>query len=285
MRPAATSQDWARAHSVTTFYLLAFAISWLGYVPVLAGSRGAAFFESPFWRLALVLPGCGPAVAVLITRQWYRGKSASQSLLKVLPAPPGPGWYVLALLSPAALLLCAQGVSRLLPEHPSTLAPSSASGLLSVALVSLAANPWEEVGWRGFALKTLQRRYSAVTATLIVGVLWGLWHIPLFLWPGSGMSTYPFWAWFVAIVAESYVLTWLYNSSGQCLWIAIVFHIAFNLFSAILGIDSFLSLALVNSAAAAALVWRFGEGLGLGRQRGADAGEAGSRAGRLDGRA
>ncbi|WP_052572286.1 CPBP family glutamic-type intramembrane protease [Chthonomonas calidirosea] len=60
--------------------------------------------------------------------------------------------------------------------------------VLSAFVFALLSNPWEEVGWRGFALPRLQARHMAFTATLIVGGLWALWHLPLFFWAENPMA-------------------------------------------------------------------------------------------------
>ncbi|MBC8166270.1 MAG: CPBP family intramembrane metalloprotease [Bryobacteraceae bacterium] len=129
--------------------------------------------------------------------------------------------------------------------------------------MSLAANPWEEVGWRGFALTRLQRTYTPLTAALIVGILWGLWHIPLFLWAKSPMSAFPFIDWFVGILGMSCILAWLYNSANQSLAVAMVFHISTNVFGALTGIHSHFALAMVTTTAAIGLVCRYGRTLGF----------------------
>lgn len=242
---------------VLTFYLLAFAISWVGFAPVLAASAGVTFFASSAWKLCLVLPACGPAVAAAVV---------ARRLRTALRWRADARWYLAAILAPAALLLAAQGISRVLfPDHSPTLPPASPAELLPLALMAVAANPWEEVGWRVFATTRLQQRFSALTTAIIVGVLWGLWHIPLFLWPESPMSRFPFRPWFLAILGQACILAWLYNRTSQSLAIASVFHVAGNIFGAAIGIHSHTSLAMVNLAAALALVWRYGTALGLER--------------------
>ena len=152
---------------------------------------------------------------------------------------------------PAALLLVAEGVSHFLwPHHPSTSPPEAPAGVASLALMSVFANPWEEIGWRAFAFTRLEATHKPLFAALIVGVLWGLWHIPFFVWTGNPMSGFPFWPWFVAIVARSIILGWLYNRAGLSLAVAVVFHVASNVFGAIIGINSHASLAIVNVIAA-----------------------------------
>jgi len=124
------------------------------------------------------------------------------------------------------------------------------SGLALEAAADLAARPWlvfpmllfwlffgpvpEEPGWRGYALDGLQSRYDAVTSSLIVGVFWLAWHLPLFFLAGTWQATYLgfgtrlFWLWAVSIVSESVLYTWIYNNTNRSTLAAILFHFAGN---------------------------------------------------------
>ena len=88
----------------------------------------------------------------------------------------------------------------------------------------------EELGWRGFALPRLQARIGALAAGLVIGVAWGLWHLPFFLF-GEGASVVggmPF-VWYVLlIVAWSVLMTWVYNNTRGSVLLAILFHAAIN---------------------------------------------------------
>jgi membrane protease YdiL (CAAX protease family) len=91
-------------------------------------------------------------------------------------------------------------------------------------VIDLIANG-EEIGWRGYALPRLQAKYNALTATLILGVVWGLWHLPKFL---SHFNPIAF-AWFmVHILAFAVILTWLYNGTRGSLLLAAVCHASAN---------------------------------------------------------
>ncbi len=87
----------------------------------------------------------------------------------------------------------------------------------------------EEIGWRGFALPQLQTRCSALAASLGLGVIWALWHLPLWLTGSAGhpLALYPAFA--VAVVAASVLYTWIYNSTGGSLLIVVLFHATTNL--------------------------------------------------------
>jgi uncharacterized protein len=84
----------------------------------------------------------------------------------------------------------------------------------------------EEFGWRGYALGRLQTRWNAFISSLIVGVVWALWHLPLFLMVGTSQHELkiPFIGFMVGLMASSVFYTWLYNNTKQSLWSAILFH-------------------------------------------------------------
>ncbi|GIV98818.1 hypothetical protein [Roseiflexus sp.] len=72
-----------KKHSVVWFYILAFAISWLGWLPMVAGSRGISPFDSPVFQILLILPALGPALAAIIATAASDGKAGINLLLKL----------------------------------------------------------------------------------------------------------------------------------------------------------------------------------------------------------
>ena len=84
----------------------------------------------------------------------------------------------------------------------------------------------EEIGWRGYALERLQTRWNALTSSLIVGVVWALWHLPLFMMVGTSQHELgdPFISFLIKITASSILYTWLYNNTKHSLWSAILLH-------------------------------------------------------------
>lgn len=105
-------------------------------------------------------------------------------------------------------------------------------------LVYIGGPVQEEYGWRGYALDRLQTKYSALVSSIIVGVLWGFWHLPLFyisLDPHSDMNL---WYFVLENVGSSMVYSWLYNQSQSNITVAILIHMANNSVSYIFTLDS-----------------------------------------------
>jgi uncharacterized protein len=213
-----------RKYPLTRFYILAFGISWLGMISIVLSSRGIAPFDSPYFQFLSIFYVVGPALAAVIVSQVAHGKTGIRDLLKgLIRWRVGLIWYIVAVLSPVVLLTVAQVVTKMLGLTVTIAMPQvNLSPYVIFGFgVSFFANTCEEIGWRGFALPRLQKRYNALLATLIVGTLWGLWHLPLIFLAGS-MSEYPF-VWFISIVADAFMYTWIYNSTkGSILPVALL---------------------------------------------------------------
>ena len=92
----------------------------------------------------------------------------------------------------------------------------------------------EEIGWRGYVLPRLQTKYSALVSSVIIGVIWWLWHLPYFLAPGWSTSTF---GWFVfSTIPNSILFTWLYNNTRGSLLLVTLFHSSVNTAGAFLPI-------------------------------------------------
>lgn len=123
----------------------------------------------------------------------------------------------------------------------------------------IGAGVCEELGWRGFALPHLQRRYSALVSSLIIGVMWALWH-----WPNyfiASIHPRPFWAFAAAIpmgIVASIIYTWAYNSTGGSLFAVVVLHGATVSTPGISGSAARMIVPLLYLIIAIAIVWRYG---------------------------
>ena len=147
-----------------------------------------------------------------------------------------PIWYGVALLGPLVITLAAMvlevvflggqppSLGTLIRELPSSLLTLVVTAVYMLIFVTLG----EEVGWRGYALPALQARYGALLASLILGVLWALWHLPVFFNPDTSYSNLPFLLFLVFLVPVAILITWLFNSTGGSVLMAMFFHAVLN---------------------------------------------------------
>ena len=96
--------------------------------------------------------------------------------------------------------------------------------LLMALLLSMIKGPVEEFGWRGFALPLFQRRFAPIWASLIIGTIWGCWHLPAFLLSGTQQSAWSFTPFLVGTIAISVIMTSLYNASRGSILLAALMH-------------------------------------------------------------
>lgn len=254
-----------------TFFALTLAITYCIGLPVAAVSHGLLPVDIPVSIGALAL--WGPALAAIILSALQSGRSGLRELLGPLFYwRVGILWYVVALLAPAAIAFAALGAHAILggalPRFPAPLPEEFDQGsgptvavylLLPVFFILFSMG--EEIGWRGYALPRLQVTYSALSASLLIGVVWAVWHLPLFLMGGTTQSQIPI-SWYLpSTLAIAVLFTWLYNNTNGSLLIATLFHTTIqvtNVFIPILpaaaGNEQPYVLSVIITVAAALLV-------------------------------
>ncbi len=139
-------------------------------------------------------------------------------------------WYLSALLLPFAILLLSYGIFLVLGGKPefSESMPSFYMYPLLLLFVMVLGGGLEEPGWRGFALPMLLKKYNLFSASILIGLLWGLWHLPLFFIPGSSQFNLPFQWYLPNAFALSIIFSWLYIKSKKNIWLAIILHGGIN---------------------------------------------------------
>ena len=135
--------------------------------------------------------------------------------------------------------------------------------MLAALLVSTWVQAGEEVGWRGYLLPSLARRLGLGGATLVVGIIWAVWHLPLFFIPGSGSDGQSFPLYLAHVTALSVAMGWLYWKSAGSLLVVMVMHAAINNTGSLVpGVPAFAGRGLLLARFAG----RLGDSLGrLGR--------------------
>jgi uncharacterized protein len=217
------------AHPTVAFFLLAFAMSWTLMAPaMIAGLDSLAAL--PFF-LGVWAPAAAAAIVVRIT-----GGSIKGWLRDILRWRVPGRYYLLALGFPVALAVVASAEFALAGEELDFgLVGERAAAFLPLLLFCLLVNGGpEEPAWRGFALPRLQAQFSPVKATLLLGTIWGLWHLPLLLVEDNvdhDLGTLAFTAmllWTLAgFTAYAFTYTYLWNRTRSAL-LCMLLHASYN---------------------------------------------------------
>jgi membrane protease YdiL (CAAX protease family) len=229
---------WVQRNPLTAYFLLAFAGTWLLFLPVIL-ARGLSLFpmEEPY--VSLFLMGgviFGPLVSSLIVTGLTEGRIGLKTFLRrIVQIRVGLVWFLIVILGYPLMYLAGllpvlgieryMGLVQNLPAFFTVYLPVLA---ISVIFPSLG----EEPGWRGFALPRLQQRYGPLTGTLILGTLVAVWHLPIYFIPGfttlDASDPFSILVQSGALVSAAFLITWLYNHGRQSIFFAMLIHAASN---------------------------------------------------------
>ena len=211
-----------RRSPLVSFFVVAYGLSW-GVGVLLRGEPTGAF--SPLFV-------GGPLLAAILITTRTDGRAGLRDLLhRLLRWQIAPGWYAVVLGLPVVIVAMAVGLNSVLGGA----APdwTKAPGLIQLALlfaiflvVPIAAPLGEELGWRGFALPRLLAGRSVLLASLILGVLWAAWHLPVVLANPAVRPPAPF---LLAVPPLAVLFTWIFLHTRDSVFIALLFHAWYDL--------------------------------------------------------
>jgi CAAX protease family protein len=203
-----------KRHPLVAYFVLAYAMTW-PLIPLVS--------VSPLLGFPALF---GPALAAVIVTAVTNGVPGLEDLLgRLVRWRVGARWYAVALGLPVALALTAAGLHLLLGAQTSV----DFGGLSVLNFVVFVLIVGEELGWRGYALPKMLAERSALAASLIVGVLWGVWHLPTFFVLGAPQYGLPFSAFVLLTAAYSVVIGWVFVHARGSVLIASLMHGAINL--------------------------------------------------------
>jgi membrane protease YdiL (CAAX protease family) len=230
---------WIIRYSLISYFTLAILFSWSIYIPLVFMSQGWANVKIPY--SIHYLASFGPMLAAVIMTAMINGKKGLRELWsRIIKWRVAWPYAAFAILSPVALFVLAAIAMRIIQgEWPSLRLLGQANYLpylgwavLPIWIVTFGFG--EEIGWRGFALPRLQKTMSVSKATLILGLLWFLWHVPSFFYHetyvGMGWIMLP--GFFIGVLCGAVLFTWLYNGTGGSVFIVAIWHALFDLLTA-----------------------------------------------------
>jgi membrane protease YdiL (CAAX protease family) len=257
------------SRKLTIFLAATFAWTWAFYAPLVV--TGHSPYQMP-WMILLILGGAGPSIVgvalVLLTyspeeRRDYWQRCFSLRRIRLL------WWLVILLIFPALF-----GLSIVLDRAAGGPVPGMVQlrDLLAnpamwplAALISFMSGPWsEEFGWRGVALDPLIRRFGLWTGTVLLGIVWAAWHLPLYFMPDTwhgqmGFKPAGFWLFVAYSVALSLIMTWIFVRTNRSILSGMLLHFTSNFTAQLLAPSSdgveFWRAVLTLVVGAAGCVW------------------------------
>jgi membrane protease YdiL (CAAX protease family) len=238
--PHASPAGLLARHPVVFYFVIAYAGAWVLEVPVVLSQTGTGLLPYTLPRpvLALAIAAAtftGPTLSALIMTNATGGRAGIRCLLRrYVLWRVQLRWYLFILLViPASEVLGAIVLPGVLDSYqPLTLSLVLSYPAAFLSTFLLGGPLGEEPGWRGFALSRLQSLHGPLGGSLILGVLWALWHLPLF-W--SGVWTPPtlpnIVMFIVMITALTVIMTWVFNNVKGSLLVTMLMHASFNTFA------------------------------------------------------
>jgi membrane protease YdiL (CAAX protease family) len=236
-----TIQDFTKRHVLVTYYALVFVISWGGFL-LLGGSNffsGTDWQTDPLFQLAVTAMLAGPPFAGLLMTGLVYGRTGFRDFFsRLVKWRVGARWYAIALLTaPFLMTVILFTLSLTSPVFlPSVFTAVDKVGLiLSGIVIGLIGGLAEELGWTGFVIRQFRQRYSILATGLIMGVLWGMWHLLQMVWVGRAstedlspaffFSLY-FLTSFANLTAYRVLMVWIYDRT-ESLLLATLMHASY----------------------------------------------------------
>jgi len=228
-------------NNVLIFILITYGFSWLSWVPEALIAQNIWDAPDSVRRfVGLNLGAWGPLVGAIVTTLIYQRFAGLKELFKRgVMVRLGKWWWVTLLIFPV-LIGGSLGLALLFgnptPDFPVVAdaaqmgAPLPVYLLIALVVVFFTTGPLqEEFGWRGYVVEHLRNKYSALTAAIIAGLLWGSWHVPLFFSNREeAYYTNPAWGLILTTLLVGIILAWIYINTKGSIFAAMLGHAMFN---------------------------------------------------------
>lgn len=223
---ASLSPTTPRHPPLPVYFALTFLVAWVLWYAATAIAGGATGGQ------LLYLPGTfAPGIVALVLTARAEGAAGVRALLRpLLKWEVGARWYLFALTYIAAIKLVVAMLHRVATGEWPRFGDTPVYLMVAAALISTVSfgQSGEEVGWRGYALPRMAARLGLGPASVVLGVIWAAWHLPLFFIPGASIFGQSFPLYLLQVTALSVTVAWLWRRTGQSLLLTMLLHAAVN---------------------------------------------------------
>ena len=257
-------------HPLSFFFLMAFAFSWIAWAPWVLSEDGVGLLPYKLGAATGLLNGAaillGPAIAAFIMTATTEGRAGIRRLLRrIVLWRVGLRWYLFAFIGVPLVMTLG---TILVPGGLASLQFLGPGYVLTypvtfIAVLLIGGPLGEEIGWRGFALPRMQPLQGPLVGSIILGLLWGLWHLPEFMVPtwaasSGGSSPLAIMKFCIFAIASAIIFTWVFNNTKGSVLMAVLVHATIDApflpYSVLLGPSEVLNSLLVGFGALALVV-------------------------------
>jgi membrane protease YdiL (CAAX protease family) len=231
-----TKSNHQQKDSLLPFFLLTFLITWgLGALAIFLPAQlqalvGELTDTSPIYFLAIAAPTISATILTFSRDSWSGLKSLYARLIHWRF---GIQWYALILIGIPVLGWI---VTRFTESNPLKETEDLAQLLLMLFYVLVTGPLCEELGWRGYALPRLLKSFNPFAASLILGAIWGVWHLPSFFLGGMVQAGLSLPLFLLNALLLSIFVTWVFQRTGGSVLITVLIHFTVNICASIIGV-------------------------------------------------
>jgi membrane protease YdiL (CAAX protease family) len=203
------------------FFAVTYAVAWACFIAASPAAGGPRFL--------FFLGVFAPALAALLLTASAEGGVGVRALLRrVLEWRVGARWYLFAIGYMAAIKLAVAVLHRVVTGSWPRFGDTPWYLIAAAIVISTPFQSGEEIGWRGYALPRLAARFGFPGASVILGIIWACWHLPLFFIPGADTYGQSFVVYALQVTALSVAMAWLYVQTKGSLLLVMLMHSAVN---------------------------------------------------------
>ena len=213
------------------FFVLTFIISWIFFISAAAisGSTDPSSAPAIVSTLVRLVGVFTPALVALMLTARAEGRAGIRALLsRIGEFPAAARWYVFAFGFMATIKLSAAVLHRVMTGGWPAFGLDSVVLMFAATIFSTPSQAGEEIGWRGYALPRLAAWLGLAPASIVLGVVWAVWHLPFFLMPGGDTYRQSFVVYLISVTALSVALAFLYWRTNGSLLMTMLMHAAIN---------------------------------------------------------
>jgi uncharacterized protein len=216
--------------SLLKYFFLTYAVTWACFIAAAEISQGPELAAHAVVREFLLLLGTfAPALAALAMTAHTDGRGGARALLgRMLHWQVAAPFYLFAIVYMPGIKLSVALAHRLMTGAWPRFGAEPWFIIAVAIIISTPMQAGEEIGWRGYALPRLAARFGFARASLLLGLVWAGWHLPLFFLPGADKYGQSFPVWALQSVALSTAITWLYARTNGSLLLTMLMHSAVN---------------------------------------------------------